>query len=123
MPWVLPVFMASDSPKELKDVAEDFARFLFGRQNESGFVGIAESNPVCYFWIEIDPWQPVPRNEGYILRVTPTGAILQASTVEEAKSALADLKLASRSGAASRPLVPCRSLTDDPIARADRISR
>lgn len=80
--WRFPVAIPASASAEQKAAASRLAEML-------GFTSTVQvgdnRNPVCCFWIELTNWWPNPGGGGYVIIIQHGGAIMYASTIEDAK--------------------------------------
>ncbi|MCA9254921.1 MAG: hypothetical protein KDA33_04760 [Phycisphaerales bacterium] len=105
------VAVPAEAPTELKACARRLARAL-GR--ESVLELSDNRNPVCCFWIELTNWWPNPGVGGYVIIIQHGGAIMYASTIDDANRGVARLERVRQKRGGTWTL-PIGLMTDYPI--------
>jgi hypothetical protein len=100
--WLYPIAVAKSGGQPLLDEGQRLRKALGIEIN----VLVAEHNPTCCFWIELDGWRPNPGTGGYIINVQPGGARITGSDLEQIRLAIDRLKdmLIEEKGAKQVPI-------------------
>jgi hypothetical protein len=107
---VFPVVISSKATAADRAQADRLAA-IFGLSQ----AGIADTNPVCCFWVEIDGWKPNPGQPGYVVLFQPGGCVLRASNTEQLERAIAAIQSAAKIVDGKRTLPGNGLLTSYPV--------
>ena len=80
------------SQPELRSLAEKIQSTL----GKPGRPSAIPTNPVCCFWIEINPWRPSPGVDGFVLVTQHGGSLLWLSSIDQAENVLRILEQSVR---------------------------